>query len=270
MKLAFSTLGCPEWSIEKIAEFAGAQGFDGVELRTRDDGNHFHPDSSVEEAAKVGELFKSKGSRVFSLMAYTRFASTDAAEQAANRDKLLKILDLAKAIGAGFVRTFAGEFGEKKTKEQAISEAAEYLAPCAAKARDVGVALGVETHDDWCDAANIKALQAAVGGGLGAVWDFPNAIGSTGKSVAEQYAELKGTVLYCHVKDSVTTDDGKHKYVPVGTGEMPVKDVVDLLEADGQDMFLSFEHEKKWHPELPEPEVAFPAYLKYMRGLIQP
>jgi sugar phosphate isomerase/epimerase len=268
MKLAFSTLGCPEWSIGQIAEFAGAQGFDGVELRTRDDGNHFHPDSSMEEAAKVGELFKAKGSRVFSLMAYTRFASTDAAELAANRDKLLRILDLAQAIGADFVRTFAGDFGEKKSKEQAISEAAEYLAPCAAKGREVGVALGVETHDAWCDAANIKALQNAVGGGLGAVWDFVNAIGSTGKPVAEQYADLKGTIIYCHVKDKAEGPDGKSGYVPVGTGEMPVKEVVDILKADGQDLFLSFEHEKKWHPELPGPEEAFPAYLEYMRGLI--
>jgi sugar phosphate isomerase/epimerase len=269
MKLAFSTLGCPDWSVEQIAEFAGAQGFDGVELRTNDDGNHFSPDASVEEAAKVRELFESQGTRVCSLMAYTRFGSTDAAELAVNREKLLKILDLAKAIGAGFVRTFAGEFGETKTKEQAISEAAEYLAPCAARAREIGVELGVETHDDWCDAANIKALQAAVGGGgLGCVWDFANAVGRTSKSIPEQYAELKGSIVYCHVKDTVKGDDGKSRYVPVGSGDMPIKEVVETLKADGQDLFLSFEHEKKWHPELPDPEEAFPAYIEYMRSLL--
>ena len=268
MKLAFSTLGCPDWSIEKIAEFAGAQGFDGVELRTHDDGNHFSTGASVEEAAKVGELFRSKGSQVFSLMCYTRFSSADPAELAANRDKLLGILDLAKSVGAGFVRTFAGDFGGKKTKEQAINEAAEYLAPCAARGRELGVELGVETHDAWCDAANIRALQDAVGGGLGAVWDFVNAVGSTGKSAVEQYADLKGTVLYCHVKDKAPGPDGKSVYVPVGTGRMPVKEAVDILKADGQDLFLSFEHEKKWHPELPEPEEAFPAYIEYMRGIL--
>jgi sugar phosphate isomerase/epimerase len=268
MKLAFSTLGCPDWSVEKIAEFAGERGFDGVELRTQDDGNHFHPDSTAEQAAEIGELFKSKGTSVFSLMAYTRFSSTDAAELAANRDRLLNVLDLAKAIGAGFVRTFAGDFGEKKTKEQAIAEAAEYLAPCAAKGRQIGVSLGVETHDAWCDAANIKSLQSAVGGGLGCVWDFANAVGRTSKSIPEQYAELKGTVLYCHVKDTVKGEGGKSRYVPVGTGDMPIKQVVETLEADGQDLFLSFEHEKKWHPELPDPEEAFPAYLEYMRSII--
>ena len=267
MKLAFSTLGCPAWDMEKIAAFAGEHGFEGVELRTRDDGVHLNTGVSVEEAARVGELFKSKGTRVFSLMAYTRFGSNDPEELAANRDLLLHVLDLAKAAGASFVRTFAGELGEGRSRERAIADAAEYLAPCAARAREVGVELGVETHDDWCDAANIRALQEAVGGGLGSVWDFSNAVHATGKGAREQYAELSDTVLYCHFKDSVKGPDGKNRYVPVGQGEMPVREVVDILKEAGRDLFLSFEHEKMWHPELPDPEEALPAYAEFMRGL---
>ena len=34
MKLSFSTLGCPEWTLEQIAKTAGALKYDGVELRT--------------------------------------------------------------------------------------------------------------------------------------------------------------------------------------------------------------------------------------------
>ena len=270
MKLAFSTLGCPDWSLEKIAEFAGANGFEGVELRTHDDGNHFSPAATAEEAGRLGAFFRSKGTRVFSLMAYTRFGATDPGELAANRDKLLHVLDLAKAIGAGFVRTFVGKIAEGVSREKALAQAAEYLAPCTAKARETGVSLGIETHDDWCDAANIKALQKLVGGGLGTVWDFANAVEATGKSAAEQFKDLKGTILYCHVKDSVQGADGKSHYVPVGTGRMPVKEVVDILRSNKLDLFLSFEHEKKWHPELPDPAEAFPGYAAFMRGLIGP
>jgi len=268
MKLAFTTLGCPEWSLEQIAEFAGANGFEGVELRTSPDGNHLSDEAAVEEAARIGELFRSKGTRPFSLMAYSRFGSTDKEELAANRDKLLHVLDLAVAAGADFVRTFAGQFGENKTRDQAIADAAEYIAPCAAKAREVGVALGVETHDDWCDASNIRALQEKVGGGLGAVWDFVNAVGSTGKGAQEQFDDLGDTILYCHVKDMAKGEDGVRHYVPVGTGDMPVREVVEILKANGLDLFLSFEHEKKWHPELPEPEEAFPAYAEFVRSIL--
>jgi sugar phosphate isomerase/epimerase len=267
MKLAFSTLGCPDWDLEKIAAFAGGNGFEGVELRTADKESQFLTGATVDEAKRVGELFRSKGTRVFSFMAYTRFGSTDPQELAANRDKLLHVLDLAKAAGAGFIRTFAGQFGGNKSREQAIAEAAEYLKPCCAKARKLEVQLGVETHDDWCDASNIRALQKLVGGGLGCIWDFANAVSQTGRSAEDQYRDLAGTILYCHVKDAVKEADGKSRYVPVGTGRMPVREVVEILRKEKLDLFLSFEHEKKWHPELPEPEVAFPAYAKFMRGL---
>ena len=267
MKLGFTTLGCPKWNLDKIAEFAGQNGFDGVELRTSKDGVHLRQDAPVQEAERVGKLFRSKGTRVFSLMAYPVFGSDDPAQLAANRDLLLHVLDLAKAIGADFVRTFGGEFTGRKTREKALSDASTYLTPCAEKARKIGVALGVETHDDWCDAANIRDLQRAVGGGLGAVWDFTNVVHHNGMSAAQQYAQLGPTVLYCHVKDSVKRADGKHHYVLVGSGEMPVREVVSLLRKDKRDIFLSLEHEKMWVPELAEPEEALPAYVKFMRGL---
>ena len=33
MKLAFSTLGCPNWSVEQVVEAAVQLGYDGVEVR---------------------------------------------------------------------------------------------------------------------------------------------------------------------------------------------------------------------------------------------
>ena len=33
MKLAFSTLGCPEWPLDKILEMAQKHGYQGIELR---------------------------------------------------------------------------------------------------------------------------------------------------------------------------------------------------------------------------------------------
>lgn len=268
MKLAFSTLGCPGWTLERIAAYAGTAGYEGVELRTNQDGNHFLPTASVAEAARLGADFRARGTSVFSLMAYTSFVTPKAEDLAANRDKLLHLIDLAEAAGAGFIRTFVGRLPQGTSREEALSRAAEYLAPCCERGRKAGVSLGIETHDDWCDPANIRALQQRVGGGLGAVWDISNATHGTGRPVDEQYAGLRGTVLYCHVKDTVGTPDGKYRYVPVGTGQIEIRRAVELLRADGLDLFLSFEHEKKWVKDLPEPEEAFPHYIEYMRGLL--
>jgi hypothetical protein len=37
----------------------------------------------------------------------------------------------------------------------------------------------------------------------------------------------------------------------------------------GYDRYLSFEWEKKWEPDLEEPEVAFPTYVKLTRKLLK-
>jgi len=43
---------------------------------------------------------------------------------------------------------------------------------------------------------------------------------------------------------------------------VPVKAQVKTLAAAGYKGYYCFEWEKKWHPEIEEPEVAFPHYAK--------
>ena len=52
------------------------------------------------------------------------------------------------------------------------------------------------------------------------------------------------------------------------TGAVPVKEQVKVLGAGGYKGFYCFEWEKKWHPEIEEPEVAFPHYAKVMAGYL--
>jgi predicted xylose isomerase-like sugar epimerase len=54
--------------------------------------------------------------------------------------------------------------------------------------------------------------------------------------------------------------------VLTGTGQVPVKEQVRVLAKGGYAGFYSFEWEKGWHPEIEEPEVAFPQYAKVMGG----
>jgi len=63
VKTSFTTLGCPGWSLEQIAKNAQAFGYQGVELRTHTDGNHFSPDAPVEEALRAGTVRKRRRRR---------------------------------------------------------------------------------------------------------------------------------------------------------------------------------------------------------------
>jgi len=48
---------------------------------------------------------------------------------------------------------------------------------------------------------------------------------------------------------------------------LPIGEVVRVLAEHGYDGYLSFEWEKMWHPELAEPETAFPRFVEHMRSL---
>jgi sugar phosphate isomerase/epimerase len=70
------------------------------------------------------------------------------------------------------------------------------------------------------------------------------------------------------LKDSVP--DGKErKYVLPGTGEVPMERQVTALRNIGYKGYYCFEWEKAWHPDIQEPDVAFPAYVKVVGGYLK-
>jgi len=50
---------------------------------------------------------------------------------------------------------------------------------------------------------------------------------------------------------------------------VPVREIVKVLAGAGYKGYYSFEWEKKWHPEIEEPEVAIPHYAKVMREYLR-
>jgi sugar phosphate isomerase/epimerase len=57
--------------------------------------------------------------------------------------------------------------------------------------------------------------------------------------------------------------------VLVGEGKFPARDLVQILLKKQYAGFVSFEWEKRWHPEIPEPEVALPHFIKWIRAAIK-
>jgi len=81
------------------------------------------------------------------------------------------------------------------------------------------------------------------------------------RNPADTYAKLGKWVRHTHLKDS-KPEGADRRYVLVGAGEVPVREQVRVLAGAGYKGFYCFEWEKKWHPEIEEPEVAFPHYAK--------
>ena len=136
-------------------------------------------------------------------------------------------------------------------------------------AERLGVAIGVETHDAFSASSVVAELLALVdpaavdSGAVGAVWDshHPHRMGET---PAEVYANLGSRILLAQVKDARRKADGDWQLVLLGEGEVPVRDMLERLAAGGYPHWISVEWEKRWHPEIEEPEVALPQHLELL------
>ncbi len=264
MKLSFATLGCPNWTLEQIAVNARVMGYDGVELRGTP-GEHIGPEESPDACARIRELFASHGVAIAAIMGYTRFTVTDPQARAAGRATLEKFIDVAQAIGCPTIRVFGGQL-EGNDLAANIGRVVEALKPLAEKAQRSGVRLALETHDDWCVGTNARAILDGVGNpAVGMCWDVANSFFV--EPLETTFAALRGRILHVHFKDAAREDGTVHSKLP-GTGQVDLRRALRLLRGDGYAGYLSFEWEKKWEPQLAEPEIAFPHYAAFTRALL--
>jgi sugar phosphate isomerase/epimerase len=187
--------------------------------------------------------------------------------------ELHRFLRLAGDWEAPLVRVFGGALppdssvarAESSSASQARRErlmaAAGVLEDAMPLAGRLGVAIGVETHDAFSASSVVAELLALVPSDLvGAVWDshHPHRMGET---PAEVHANLGARILLAQVKDARRGADGTWRLVLLGEDEVPVRDMLGRLAAAGYPHWISVEWEKRWHPEIEEPEVALPQHL---------
>jgi sugar phosphate isomerase/epimerase len=262
MKLGFSTLGCPNWGVDQIIEAARANGYDGVELRCYR--------GSLDLLETLGEFlggpaeFRRRLSRagieVCCLDTSVHLTETDPSVAEADR-----MVDLAMALRAPYLRVFGGEIPAGESREACLAGAAQRLAQLGRRAAQRGKRVLVETHDSFSSGAAVAALLDAAGSeGTGAVWDLHHPY-RMGEPPSETAALIARRTYHAHVKDS-------RKYGPytfLGEGDVPIAEIVASLHAAGYRGYLCLEWEKLWHPELPEPGVALPQGARYLSDLLR-
>jgi fatty-acyl-CoA synthase len=182
---------------------------------------------------------------------------------------LRQFLELASEWEAPLVRVFGGALpADGPDRRARLAAAAKVLEAAAPVAERLGVAVGVETHDAFCASATVAELLALVdSAAVGAVWDSHHPH-RAGERPADVWANLGPRLLLAQVKDALrdpTRDDG-WQLVLLGEGEVPVPDMLSLLSAGGYRGWVSVEWEKRWHPEIAEPEVALPQHLAVLHS----
>jgi sugar phosphate isomerase/epimerase len=267
MKLAFSTLGCPDWTLKEIVESAASLGYDGVDFRgLLDEIDISKRTEFTTGLAGTRRLFADHGVAVSGVLISARYAVVDPAERQRQFDETRRNLALAAALDAPVLRVYGGAVPEGYTVDTILPTLVDNLQQMGDEADGYGVTLALETHDAWTDSAVFARLMRAVDHPrVRVLWDLHHPFRQNGETPDVTYANIGAYVANIHVKDSVPADDG-HTLVLVGEGDVPLQRMLTLLEQGGYDGYASLESEKRWHPELAEPGVAFPQYVAKMRA----
>ena len=267
-KLCFSTLGCPDWSVDHIVDFAVNHHFQALEIRGIErqvdlsKSPHFSTETAIKETRKK---ITGKGLKIAVLGSSAALHHPEGAERNKSIDEAKRFISLANTLDCPFIRVFPNNLPKDRDKEQTLQLIAKTFSELGDFAKDSGVTVLMETHGDVVHAADLENVMNNVGNkNTGLVWDVTNMWSVTKESPTDVYARLKKWIRHTHLKDLKIVGD-EHVYTLFTEGEAPVFEAIDLLYKNNYKGYYSFEWEKLWHPEIAEPEIAFAGFSDKMR-----
>ncbi|MBR7110253.1 MAG: AMP-binding protein [Clostridia bacterium] len=269
MKIAFSTLGCPDFDWNEMCSMAKDLGFSGIELRGLG-GNMFSVKGNVfsdGEIEKTVQDLKKRNLEIPCISSGCALCYADKKEETAQEIK--KYIDLAQKVGASYIRLLGEETAEPKADvdDDVVLDTLRLIIPYA---EEKGVTLLIETNGAYADTKRLaKLLNSAKSDFVGALWDVHHPYRYFGESPEKTVENLGAHVKYTHVKDSVMTD-GKVEYKLMGEGDVPVDKMMRALASINYEGYVTLEWLKKYAPYLLREAVVFPHFANYMEKYITP
>jgi sugar phosphate isomerase/epimerase len=265
-RISFSTLGCPSWAWRTILEQADRLGYAGIEIRGIKGEMDLTkvPELQGSRLAEAKKDLAALGLVVTDLGASARMHEKDPATREKQLDEGRRFIDLAQAMGVKYVRVFGDKIPQDEPKEDVMKRVVAGFQQLAEHARPAGVTVLLESHGDFTRSPDLEEILTRVRSeSFALLWDAHHSFVAGKEKPADTYARIGRWIRHTHLKDS-RPEGADRRYVLLGTGEVPVKEQVHVLARGGYAGFYSLEWEKGWHPEIEEPEVAFPHYAKTM------
>jgi len=277
MKLGLLTAAFPELSLEQVAEWAGGEGFEALEIacwpaggggRRRYAGvSHIDVESFDPDA--VHATLARNGLTVSSLAYYPNNLHPDDAHRERVNGHLRKVIDAAAALGVGIVGTFVGNDKDRPLPEN-LERFRELWPRLVHYAGERGVKIAIEncpmifSWDEWPGGNNLAWSPA--------IWDelftaIPDA--TFGLNLDPSHLvwlmidyeravyDFADRIFHVHAKDLEIRRDGLYRHgtlsagmgwqVPrlPGLGEVDWSRFLAALYAVGYDHVVSIEHEDR-------------------------
>jgi len=264
VKFTVYTLAFPNYSAEEAIKAAAQLGYDGVDIRVREDG-HVFIDAPKEFRKRLVELAESLGIRIYGVYTYLgrNFVVPDPNVRRRALEEARAHLDLAVDLNGAYVRIFAG------TKERTERNMKLFIEMCrlvCREAEDRGLLIGIETHGELVysgDTCNL-VLEEVGCDALTIVYDIAH-IYMEGLNPLEELKKVDLNKVIAFQFHDFKKEDSKWRAVLLSYGEVPHDPVIEYLRSQGYDKFVVDEYEKWWRPELPDPMVGLKHNLKYLK-----
>ncbi len=273
MRISFLTLGCPAWDLDTICARGQEYGFEGVDLRGYLDEIDItrRPEFTTQAAATRRKL-AAAGLAVSGISTSIRVCVQE--DRYRNLEEARRTIEVAKEFKTQNIRVFGGGDLERYSRQELARIGCDCVENILALdgARDLRWLF--ETHDLWVQARDCRTLLDHIPDpAFGALWDMGHTWRVGREKPVDSWDAIGTRTGYTHIKDAryepaspLAMEDG-WRYVPPGTGDLPLAESIHLLQEKGYDGWLVFEHEKRWHPNLPEPEEIFPTFVAWVKPL---
>jgi sugar phosphate isomerase/epimerase len=270
LPISFSTLGCPKWGWKRILEQASQMGYAAIELRGIEMKMDLPtlPEFTGTRLNESIEDLEALGLKISDLGASSRMHESDPKVRAAHLDEGRRFIDLAQQLKTPYVRVFGDKVPPGEQKRDVVARVIDGLRTLGEHAKGSGVTVLLETHGDYTDSPTVvELMKSAAMDTVALVWDAHHTFVAGKEQPSVSFAALKPWVLHTHLKDS-RPEGSEVRYVLTGKGTVPVREQVRLLKVAGYKGYYGFEWEKGWHPEIEEPEVAFPHFVETIRAYL--
>lgn len=240
-KLATMTSVCPDWTLDEVVAGMKRHGYAGLEPRVEwGHACNIEKDLTAATRTNVRRRFDDEGLAICCIATGVKMATPDA-ERAAQIEDLRRYIELAADLGCGFIRTFGGQFDHGLPWATVVDHTAAGYRQVAAEAESAGVTVLMETHDDWCFSAPVRAVIDDVGSArVQVLWDFMHTQRMM-EQPGDTYNVIGQQTRHVHAHDGMYVDNRMQVSSTLGDGVIDHRTPLQLLEKAGFDGYFSVE-----------------------------
>ena len=263
MKIAFSTIGCPDFDWPDIYSMAKDLGFDGIEIRGLGK-DIFAVQAQPFTESQLPETVKKLSKLRLEIPCLSSGCCLKFADKLEdNCQEIIQYIELAAKLGTPYIRILADDDikPQDDVDDELIINALKRLIPFA---EEKGITLLVETNGVYCDTARLtNLLNHIASDNVAALWDMNHPYRYGGETPGQTVKNLGAYIKHVHVKDSVMVN-GNTEYRMMGEGDLPIDEMMLALSSIKFKGYVSLEWVKRWAPGLEDAGIIFPHFANFM------